>query len=34
MLRKNDETVENFKFSLEEWFTALLPYNTFLVQKE
>ena len=34
MLHKDDETVDNFKFSLEESFTALLPNNTFLAQKE
>ena len=31
---EDDQTVENFKFSLEEWFIALLPDNAFLTQKE
>ena len=32
--REDDQTVENFKFSLEEWFNALLPDSAFLAQKE
>ena len=31
---EDDQTVENFKFSLEEWFNALLPDSAFLAQKE
>ena len=31
---EDDQTVENFKFSLEEWFDALLPDSAFLAQKE
>ena len=31
---EDDQTVENFKFSLEEWFIALLPDNAFLTHKE
>jgi hypothetical protein len=31
---EDDQTVENFKFSLKEWFIALLPDNAFLTQKE
>ena len=31
---KDDQTIKNFKFSLEEWFTALPPDDAFLVQKE
>ena len=34
MPHKDDQMVENFKFSLEEWFIALLPDNAFLTQKE
>ena len=34
MPHEDDQTVENFKFSLEEWFNALLPNNAFLSQKE
>jgi hypothetical protein len=30
----DDQTVKNFKFSMEEWFNALLPDNAFLNQKE
>ena len=33
-LHEEDQTVENFKFSLEEWFNALPPDNAFLAQKE
>jgi hypothetical protein len=32
--QKDDQMVENFKFSLEEWFIAILPDNAFLTQKE
>jgi hypothetical protein len=31
---EDDQTVENFKFSMEEWINALLPDNAFLAQKE
>jgi hypothetical protein len=31
---EDDQTVENFKISMEEWFNALLPDNAFLAQKE
>jgi hypothetical protein len=31
---EDNQTVENFKYSLEEWFTALLPDDAFLAQKE
>jgi hypothetical protein len=31
---EDDQTVENFKFSMEEWFNTLLPDNSFLAQKE
>jgi hypothetical protein len=31
---EDDQTVKNFKFSLEEWFNTLLPNNAFLAQKE
>ena len=31
---EDDQTVKNFKFSLEEWFHALLPNNAFPAQKE
>ena len=31
---KDDQTAENFKYSIEEWFNTLLPNNTFLTQKE
>ena len=31
---ENDQIVENFKFSLKEWFTALQLDNTLLAQKE
>jgi hypothetical protein len=34
MLHKDDEIAETFKFSLEELFSALLPNNIFLAQKE
>ena len=34
MPHDDDQTVKNFKFSLEEWFNALLPDNVFLAQKE
>ena len=34
MPHEDDQTVENFMFSLEEWFNALLPDNAFLSQKE
>ena len=34
MPHEDDQTVETFKFSLEEWFTSLLPDNAFLTQKE
>ena len=30
----DDQTIENFKFSLEERINALLPNNAFLTQKE
>ena len=30
MPHEDDQTVENFKFSLEEWFITLLPNNAFL----
>ena len=31
---KDDQTPENFKYTLEEWFSKLLPDNAFLTQKE
>ena len=31
---EEDQTEENFKYSLEEWFSTLLPDNAFLTQKE
>jgi hypothetical protein len=31
MPHQEDQTIKNFKFSLEEWFTALLSDNAFLV---
>ena len=31
---EDNQTVENFKFFLLEWFNAFLPNNTFLTQKE
>ena len=31
---KEDQMEENFKYSLEEWFSTLLPDNAFLTQKE
>ena len=31
---KDGQTVENFKYSIEEWFNTLLPDNAFLTQKE
>ena len=31
---EEDHTEENFKYSLEEWFSTLLPDNAFLTQKE
>ena len=31
---EDDQTVENFKYSLEEWFMALLLDDAFLAQKE
>ena len=31
---EDDQMVKNFKFSLKEWFIALLPDNAFLTQKE
>ena len=34
MPHEDDQTVKNFKFSLKEWFIALLPDNAFLTQKE
>ena len=34
MPHEDDQTVENFKSSLEEWFNPLLPDNAFLAQKE
>ena len=34
MLHKDDPTIKNFKFSLKEWVTTLLPDNNFLAQKE
>ena len=34
MPHEGDQTKENFKFSLEKWFIALLPDNAFLTQKE
>ena len=33
-LHEEDQMVENFKFSLEEWFNGLLPDNAFLAKKE
>ena len=34
MPHEDDQTVENFKFSLQKWFTSLLPNNSFFAQKE
>ena len=34
MPHEDDQAVKNFKFSMEEWFNALLPNNSFLAQKE
>ena len=34
MPHEDDQTVKNFKFSMEEWFNAFLPNNSFLTQKE
>ena len=34
MPHEDDQTVKSFKFSLEEWFNALLPDSAFLAQKE
>ena len=34
MPHEDDQTIKNFKFSLEKWFIALLPDNAFLTQKE
>jgi hypothetical protein len=34
MPHEDDQTVENFKFSLGEWFIAFLLDNTILTQKE
>ena len=31
---KDDQTVENFKYLLKEWFSALKPNSVFLTQKE
>ena len=31
---EDDQTVETFKYSIEEWFSTLLPDNAFLIQKE
>ena len=31
---ENNQTPEYFKYSLEEWFSTLLPDNAFLTQKE
>ena len=31
---EDDQTAENFKYSIEEWFITLLPGNAFLTQKE
>ena len=31
---EDDQTVKNFKYSLEEWFMVLLPDDAFLAQKE
>ena len=30
---EDDQTVENFRYVLKKWFSALLPNNTFLIQK-
>ena len=34
MPHDDDQAVKNFKFSMEEWFNALLPNNAFFAQKE
>ena len=34
MPHSDDQTAENFDFSIEEWLTSLLPDNTFVSQKE
>ena len=34
MPHDDDQTVKNFKFSFEQWFTALQPNNVFLAQTE
>ena len=31
---EDDQTTETFKYSIEEWFSMLLPDNAFLIQKE
>ena len=31
---KDNQTAENFKYSIEEWFNTLLPDNAFLTQKK
>ena len=31
---EDNQAVENFKYSIEEWFITLLPSNNFLTQKE
>ena len=31
---QDDQTIENFKYSQEEWLTSLLPNNPFVSQKE
>ena len=31
---QDDQTIENFKYSQEEWLTSLLPDNAFVSQKE
>ena len=31
---ENNQTPENFKYSLEEWFSTFFPDNAFLTQKE
>ena len=31
---EDNQTVETFKYLIEEWFSALLPDNAFLIQKE
>jgi hypothetical protein len=34
MPHDDDQTVNNLKFSMEEWFNTLLPDNAFLAQEE